>query len=888
METTSAKNIYASRRRRKPVLKSVKESPVEPAKSNPSKRHRDRLNGELDRLASLLPFHQDIVAKLDKLTVLRLSVGCLRAKSHFNTVLKTSSSNQSANNGAKAHVQELPEGELLLQVINGFLLVVTCNGTVFYVSSTVQDYLGFHQSDIIHQSVYELIHTEDRAEFHRQLHWALNPSNSPDTGQLVEATQDAQLPHTYYNPEQLPPENSAFLERNFVCRLRCLLNNSSGFLAMNFQGRLKFLHGQNEKSPEGKPIPPQLALFALACPLQPPSILEIRAKNFFFRTKHKLDFTPTACDAKGKIVLGYTEAELCYRGSGYQFIHAADMLHCAENHMRMIKTGETGLTVFRLLTKQSAWVWVQANARLIYKNGRPDFIIASQRVLMDEEGEETLKKRSLMLPFSLTTGEAVLYDMNLSKSFSGTPSGQESIASVTPGDGNQQKLPGGLDPNSLLGSMMKQDESIYVCPLGSDELMRARDPKEEEEELGGIFSSNWQKNILSLPETSLFKPDPAISSGGEESNCELTSFMGSLGITPEDLDLLQQEELFLNVELDGRYGFKDFTDDVLSYVQESLRKKVDFALPSSVQANPEERCVPSIAPQSHPPSQPSLSPWSQGQQLFLPSPLMSQSQQHHSSFLAKPSEPKMQPFILKQSHSQPQQSSSMQNHQGSLQAQSHLYKQPSLTPHGLQLNPQEQSPHPVNHKHVYQPEHSCFFNPEKEVYHRLKHTEVNGSGSVSLTEGSSINQQLPAVLQSGLQQPGSFYLESNHLHQGLPYMSQLNTVSMNCSQELPPSYIPTGHSHVGEYLEELLTCLDTVDQEKHGRSGELQGGSHPLCAQSSLNHRMLQQPYMGQNGALGDLQGSFEEDGIGGLAAQPPQQNSCDSRPHPDLSMGYM
>lgn len=37
---------------------------------------------------------------------------------------------------------------------------------------------------------------------------------------------------------------------------------------------------------------------------------------------------------RGKVVLGYTEAELRVRGSGYQFIHAADMLHCAENHVR--------------------------------------------------------------------------------------------------------------------------------------------------------------------------------------------------------------------------------------------------------------------------------------------------------------------------------------------------------------------------------------------------------------------------------------------------------------------------------------------------------------------------------------------------------------------------
>ncbi|CAL8320587.1 unnamed protein product [Merluccius merluccius] len=452
---------YAMKKRKKPVQKPKKLPGVDGViKSNPSKRHRDRLNGELDRLTDLLPFTEDIRTRLDKLSVLRLSVGYLRVKGFFKATMKKQSAMCPSGNGqtrSGLDVTTFSEGDFLLQALNGFVIVVTSEGLVFYSSPTIQDYLGFHQSDVVHQSVYELIHTDDRSMFREQLHFALNPKPyAADQGGDMTALQ-CSSDQVKYDPERIPPENSSFLERSFVCRFRCLLDNSSGFLALKFQGRLKYLHGQSVMSEDGSRIQTQLALFSIAVPVQAPSILEIRTKTLIFQTKHKLDFTPMGIDNRGKVVLGYSETELCMRGSGYQFIHAADMMYCAENHLRMIKTGESGLTFFRLLSKSSGWVWVQANAKLVYKGGRPDFIIARQRALVNAEGEAHLRQRRLQLPFNFTTGEALLYEVGPTLDIAQMQSSRN-FSSRSGSGGNDQKN----DMGGLLGCFLKQDETIYI------------------------------------------------------------------------------------------------------------------------------------------------------------------------------------------------------------------------------------------------------------------------------------------------------------------------------------------------------------------------------------------------------------------------------------------
>ncbi|TNN68171.1 Aryl hydrocarbon receptor [Liparis tanakae] len=377
---------------------------------------------------------------------------------------------------------------------------------------------------MVHQNVHDLVHTEDREMFRCQLHFALKPSDahSDVRSQDGQSSSKAGSSSGSSLPQYVPPENSSFLDRSFCCRLRCLLDNASGFLALNFNGRLKYLHLQGSSSP------PQLALFAIATPLQPPSVMAIRTKTLIFQSKHRMDFAPMGIDTRGKLVLGYTEVELVTTGSGYQFIHAADMIdEDRRQRLHVLPAAD------------------QSGPLVVGSGQRP----------------------------------GVLYDVAL-EPIPGLPGG------VSPGAAEQPAAPEKpLDPASLLGSLLRQDCSVYSRPPEPSVQLPAFGQIEDEDEdlepppsaVERAFLDSHA--VLSVP--SQTRGSRAVA--GESVMDSLEQILGDIvdggleGLDVEESELRDWEDTLarLSDERDGVSGDVNhiLANDVFSYVEEALRRE---------------------------------------------------------------------------------------------------------------------------------------------------------------------------------------------------------------------------------------------------------------------------------------------------------------------------
>uniref|UniRef100_A0A915PP05 PAS domain-containing protein n=1 Tax=Setaria digitata TaxID=48799 RepID=A0A915PP05_9BILA len=299
---------------------------------------------------------------------------------------------------------------MALKALGGFILILNENGDIYYVSENIETYLGFHQSDILHQPLYEMIHSEDREDIKLQLAWNYNVPLH------VTCLQDI-----------LTPSGMPYLERNVNARFRCLLDNTCGFLRIDVRGKLMSLHGlphsyvlNRVESHSSNNI--VLGLVAICSPFVPPNVADQQQMDDpILKTKHSLDFTLVSTDNRMKALLELDDTNLPH--SFYSLVHVDDAICIAEAHKEVAKNSASGILIYRLISMRSQRIyWIQSSCRMFYKNGRPETIGLTHRLLTEVEGTMLLEKRTSLRAKLLSFDDSLLQSPGNLQSTAALPS----------------------------------------------------------------------------------------------------------------------------------------------------------------------------------------------------------------------------------------------------------------------------------------------------------------------------------------------------------------------------------------------------------------------------------------------------------------------------------
>uniref|UniRef100_A0A665T2E0 Endothelial PAS domain protein 1b n=1 Tax=Echeneis naucrates TaxID=173247 RepID=A0A665T2E0_ECHNA len=278
--------------------------------SREAARRRRRIESDVfGDLSQLLPLEPSVRANLDKPSVIRLTLSYIR----MHTLLK----------GKKRSSCTLIKcTNLYLRILEGFLMVLSSEGDMIYLSDNISKYMGLTQTELMGHNIFEFIHPSDHEEIRNNLRLTAM-------------------------------DGWAVVKRDFVVRIKSALTHrgrstnlkSAMWKVLHCQGRAKVCVSH-----------PSVSCLLLTC--QPLPLSHTLLSTHTFTSQHSMDMRFTYCDQRVTSLLGYSPQELLGR-SIYDLCHTLDIKCLSKNHLNLCWRSQSVSGQYRMLVRGGGYIWVE-------------------------------------------------------------------------------------------------------------------------------------------------------------------------------------------------------------------------------------------------------------------------------------------------------------------------------------------------------------------------------------------------------------------------------------------------------------------------------------------------------------------------------------------------
>ncbi|XP_038563873.1 neuronal PAS domain-containing protein 2 isoform X4 [Micropterus salmoides] len=341
------------------------------SRNKSEKKRRDQFNVLIKELCTMLQ-GQGHPRKMDKSTILQRTIDFLQKQKDMTAQNETCDVRQ---DWKPSFLSNEEFTQLMLEALDGFLIALTTDGNIIYVSDSVSSLIGHLPSDMVDQNILNFLPEREHGEVYKLLssHMLMTDPIAADfMNSEAHIEFCCHLARSNIDPKEPPVYEYVKFVGDFKFHNNVPTSSCNGLeltLPRSLQSSLE----------------EQVCLIAtvrLVTPQFLKDLCNVEDPCDEFTSRHSLEWKFLFLDHRASPIIGYLPFEVLGT-SGYDYYHVDDLELIAQCHKQLMQFGKGKSCYYRFLTKGQQWIWLQTHYYITYHqwNSKPEFIVCTHTVV---------------------------------------------------------------------------------------------------------------------------------------------------------------------------------------------------------------------------------------------------------------------------------------------------------------------------------------------------------------------------------------------------------------------------------------------------------------------------------------------------------------------------